>query len=130
MYARIEKKRELLEVLQTKAERSTVSFDGMPKAAANPHARENSVVSVADLSSDIERDIVQMLDLQHDIGNAIAAVQDSKLQSILELRYLAFLPWKKVADVFGYSVSSTIRLHGDALKEVTVPEKYQHAETV
>ena len=128
MDAIIEQKQELLEEMRTRAERTTVAFNGMPKAAANPHARENSIVCAADLSTEIEEDILQLFDIQHDIENAIATIQDSKLQSLLELRYLVFLPWKKIADTLGCSMTSIIRLHSKALHLVVVPEKYKDIE--
>lgn len=48
----------------------------------------------------------------------IRAIKKPRHQQVLELRYLAGLPWRAVADAMGYAdVKSVFRVHGWALLE-------------
>ena len=77
-----------------------------------------------DLEREINADIDRLVDLKAEARKAINAVSDPVQQLILELRYLCYKPWLEIAETIGYSEATVYRLHGEALKNIAVPEKF------
>ena len=55
----------------------------------------------------------------------IAALENPEQQLILELRYLCFKQWSAIMEEMGISETSVYRIHGEALKNIVVPEKWE-----
>ena len=77
-----------------------------------------------DLEREINADIDRLVDLKAEARKAINAVTDPDQQLILELRYLCYKPWLEIAETIGYSEPTVYRLHGEALKNIRVPDKF------
>lgn len=60
-----------------------------------------------------------MYKARQEVVNTIQQVPDPTLQRLLELRYIECLSWERIAVELHYTFRHTIRLHGDALKEVS-----------
>ncbi len=56
------------------------------------------------------------------IKDAIKRVEDFKLQSILEYRYLLGIPLNEISDHMNYSYTHTKRLHEKAVNEIVFSE--------
>ena len=85
-----------------------------------------------DYEKDANRLIDQLVTKRLEIENAIKSVRDDAQREVLERRYLLFQRWesrfdgrtgeyiKGIAESMGYSERQIYRLHGKALKNVSV----------
>ena len=63
--------------------------------------------------------------LKQDIIRRIKAVKEPELQTILDLRYLAYMRWEQIAIELDYGIDNVYILHRKALDQITVPETLQ-----
>lgn len=73
----------------------------------------------------VNNEIDQLIDLRQAIRNAILEVTDKDQQLLLRLRYLECLSWPEIQDRMALSKQQVHNIHGEALKVVQVPAKYQ-----
>lgn len=92
---------------------------GMPRGGQ--HDWTNAVDRAVDMTSDITREIMELVQLKAEINRTIAAVPDERCRTLLELRYRSYLTWEQIAERMGYDVRWVYRLHGEALLLVHVP---------
>lgn len=92
---------------------------GMPRGGQ--HDWTNAVDRAVDMTSDITREIMELVRLKAEINRTIAAVPDERCRTLLELRYRSYLTWEQIAERMGYDVRWVYRLHGEALLLVHVP---------
>jgi DNA-directed RNA polymerase specialized sigma subunit len=78
------------------------------------------LAKIADMSTEIEREIDELVDLKHEIAEAIYLVDNPELRALLELRYACFKPWSAIAEKLGYSERRVYELHGAALKKIVI----------
>lgn len=91
-----------------------------------------AVAKVLDYEKNANRLIDELVMKRLEIENAIKGVQDAAQREVLERRYLLFQRWesrfdertgeyvKGIAESMGYSERQIYRLHGKALKNVSV----------
>lgn len=91
-----------------------------------------AVAKVLDYEKNANRLIDKLVTKRLEIENAIKGVQDAAQREVLERRYLLFQRWgsrfdertgeyvKGIAESMGYSERQIYRLHGKALKNVSV----------
>lgn len=119
---RINSKIQQVASLNDLATKATSTLTGMPH---NPnHATstmEETIAKIIDLQAEINSDIDRLVDLKQEITATIKAVGNSEYQTILEKRYLCFLPWEQIAVDMGYSIRNVQILHGKALTSVVLP---------
>ena len=121
---RIDSKIEQLKALNLLATKCTSTLSDMPKSQSISNSRlEDTVVKIVDLQEEINRDIDQLVDLKAEARRLINQVKEPDQQLVLELRYLCFKPWAEIMDALGISETSVYRIHGEALKNIAVPEK-------
>ena len=110
---------ESLSCLATKA--SGIS-DGIPVSTGGYAASrlESIAVRLADLSTEIEKDNVELTEITGQIRSAISSVGDQTMEDILEMRYLDMLKWEEISAMMGLSVDYTYQLHRRALEIVQV----------
>lgn len=122
---RIQSKLEQIEEIRSLAAKMSTVYSDMPKNPnRNLHPMENSIVKFLDLEDELRYDISMLLALKKDIINRINAVNNADLQTVLELRYLSYMPWGDIASQLGYSVDNVYKLHRSALDKMTVPDDY------
>ena len=103
----------------------TATLSDMPRPdSPNKQRMEETICKIVDLEREINADIDRLVDLKAEARKAINAVSDPVQQLILELRYLCYKPWLEIAETIGYSEATVYRLHGEALKNIAVPEKF------
>jgi DNA-directed RNA polymerase specialized sigma subunit len=118
---RIDAKLEQLDSLRSLAMKATSALSDMPRGAnANPHRTEDVLAKIADMSTDVEREIDRLVDLKRDIGNAIESVDDPDARLLLELRYVNFKTWIDIAATTGFCRRHIYRLHDAALNKIMV----------
>ena len=70
--------------------------------------------------------IKEIAETRKDIESAIYAVTDSKLCTLLMMRYLNGRTFEQISVLMHYSYLHVVhRLHPEALKAVKIPEKYE-----
>ena len=123
---RIESKLGQIEELHDLAKKATVTYSDMPKNPNRGHSRmEDCICKIIDLESEINQDMIQLVELKKDIIGRIKAVESTELQTVLELRYLSYMRWEEIAIELGYGIDNVFRLHRNALDEIKIPETIQ-----
>lgn len=106
--------------------KATVTYSDVPKNPNRDGSRmEDAVIKIVDLESEINQDMIQLVELKKDIIERIKAVESTELQTILELRYLSYMRWEEIAIELGYGIDNVFRLHRNALDEIEIPERIQ-----
>ena len=122
---RINSKLEQVTRLRENVTNCTAMLSDMPRPdSPNKQRMEETICKIVDLEQEINADIDRLVDLKAEARKAINAVSDPVQQLILELRYLCYKPWLEIAETIGYSEATVYRLHGEALKNIAVPEKF------
>lgn len=120
--ARIERKIEERERLESRLLTGRITnLTGMPRGGQ--YDWTDSAVNLIQLSEKIDAEIADLCRIKRQVNDAIDAVADLRLRRVLELRYRNYQSWDAIAKELGYVHRHVIRLHGEALKCVTVPEK-------
>ena len=123
---RINSKLEQVMTLRETATKATATLTDMPRSdSPNLQSMENTIVKIVDLENEINRDIDRLVDLKAEVRQLIAALENPEQQLILELRYLCFKQWSVIMEEMGISETSVYRIHGEALKNIVVPEKWE-----
>ena len=123
---RIESKIDQIAILNDLATKATVTYSDMPKNPNKGHSRmEDCICQIIDLESEINKDMMQLVELKKDIIRRIKAVESAELQTILELRYLSYMRWEQIAIELGYGIDNVYYLHRKALDEISIPETLQ-----
>ena len=107
-----------LRALATKAT-STIS-DNLPSGSQNVQAMEDNIVKIIDLENEINKDISTLVDLRREIVGVIKRISNPEYQTLLELRYLCFYSWEKVAVEMDYDLRYMHKLHRKALEQCSV----------
>lgn len=77
---------------------------------------EEAACAIADLQSELRREICELVKTEQEIGKAInSAITDPTLKTILEMRYLNCLRWEEIAFALNLTLRWTLALHKKAL---------------
>lgn len=89
---------------------------------SNPNCSGDAIGRAVAKVVDYEREANEMVDAlvckRMEIETTIADVQDEKQRTVLEMRYLFFESWEKIAVTMAYSVQHIYRIHASGLKSV------------
>lgn len=111
-----------LERLNALATRATTTFSEVPfTGTPNPHRTEDIIIKIIALEDTIKEDMKALVEQKREISESIRRVGDTEYRSLLEKRYLSFKKWEEIADEMHVSLRTVYRMHGEALKNVTVP---------
>ncbi|MDO5299974.1 MAG: DUF1492 domain-containing protein [Clostridia bacterium] len=123
---RINSKLEQVMKLRETAAKVTATLSDMPRPESPKcQSMEETIVKIVDLENEINRDIDRLVDLKAEARRTIARLENPEQQLILELRYLCFKQWSAIMGEMGISETSVYRIHGEALKNIVVPEKWE-----
>jgi hypothetical protein len=119
---RIKTKERRLEWLRSHAVYVSPKLPEVPRAPSMRRSPvEDAVVRISELELEISSGITQLMQLRKDIAEAIRAINSMECETLLEMRYLAFLSWYQVAAQLDYSQDYIYHLHRKALALVRVP---------
>jgi len=122
LYNRIKTKERQLDWLRSHAVYVSPKLAEVPKV---PSIRlspvEEAVVHITEWENEINTSIAQLMRLKTEIAEAIRSVNSMECETLLEMRYLAFLAWDQVAAQLNYSQDYIYHLHRKALGLVRVP---------
>ena len=123
---RIESKLGQIEDLHDLKTKMAVTYSDMSKNPNNDHSKmEDCICKIIDLESEINQDLMALVELKRDIIGRIKAVESTEFQTVLELRYLSYMRWEEIAIELGYGIDNVFRLHRNALNEIKIPETIQ-----
>ena len=123
---RINSKIEQVASLNELATKCTSSLTGMPRNPNHATSRMADVVAkIIDLQAEINRDIDTLVDLKREIVSVIKGIENLEYQTLLEKRYLCFLPWEQIAVDMNYGIDNVFKLHKKALAQVVDPAALQ-----
>lgn len=87
--------------------------------SSTPYDRIGEITAkLVDLEREINEDIDHSVDVQREILAAISTVEDERLRTLLELKYINCLTLEEIAVRMGYCYMQICRLHGKALSAV------------
>ena len=119
---RINSKLQQIESLRSLTQRVTVAYGGeVVSHTRNVTSMQDTIVRLMQAEEELNREIDRLVDLKAEIMCVIKAVASPEHQTLLELRYLCFKPWKVIADRMGYNVRHVYRLHDEAVESITIP---------
>ncbi len=119
---RIRTKERQLDWLRSHAVYVSPKLAEVPKAPSIRRSPvEEAVVRITELETEINTGIAQMMRLKTEIADVIRSVNSMECETLLEMRYLAFLSWDQVAAQLSYSQDYIYHLHRKALALVRVP---------
>jgi DNA-directed RNA polymerase specialized sigma subunit len=110
--------------LKTLATHTTSTISDMPKAQGSVSRMEDTVIKIITMEHEIDDEIDKLVDLKVEVRKQISLMEDARCRLILEERYLNGQTWEGIAADLGYTVRNVQILHGKALQEFQVPEKY------
>lgn len=120
---RISSKLEQVMKLREAATKATATLCDMPRPdSPNIQAMESTICKIVDLEREINEDVDRLIDLKAEARRVIQQITEPDQQLVLELRYLCYKPWTEIMSEIGYSEATLYRLHGEALKNIRVPE--------
>ncbi len=117
---RIDCKMEQLESLRALATKVNSIMSDMPKGDRNYRTMEENIASIIDLEGEINNDVNKLLNLKKEITSVVRSVNNQEYQTLLELRYLNFINWEKIASKMGYSMPHIFRIHAKALNNLKI----------
>lgn len=120
---RINSKLEQVMKLRETSTKATATLSDMPRSdTPNVHRLEDTICKIIDLENEINHDIDKLVDLKREARDVIGQLSDPDQQLILEMRYLSYKSWTQIMEELDYSETSIYRLHGQALKNLVIPQ--------
>lgn len=122
---RIDKEIEAMLVARKRAYDRCTSVTTCPRevVVTSSHDPDTAMIALLNIETLIDERIDQLNQIKAEIFNAITAVPDCTLRTLLIERYINFKTWEQIAVDMGYSYSNiTHKLHPAALKAVEIPK--------
>jgi hypothetical protein len=94
---------------------NSVLSDMSPNATLNFKKMEDASAKILDLENEISENINYLVDLKQNIMNTIKKIGNSEYQTILEMRYLCFESWEKIAENMLCSFRQLYRIRNGVL---------------
>ncbi len=86
---------------------------------SQPYDRVGEITArIVDLEQEINEDIDRLINIQAEISSAIHTVQELRLRTILEMRYINCMTLEEIAKHMHYSYPQIRRLHEKALRQI------------
>ena len=110
---------ERIQQLRALAERRTTVYgrEKVSGSGAMDH-RMDVVARIVDAERELDEWIDRLIVLRSQIQATISRLQDGRMRTLLELRYLNGHSWEVIAERMGYSTRNIYNLHNAALKAV------------
>ena len=122
----INSKYKMIDRLRSLSTKCTSSVTGMPKNPGRSlSGMADAAIKIADLENEIQADISKLVDLKREIMLCIDTAENPEHKALLELRYLCYCPWNKIAEEMGFGIDNVFKLHKKALKTLKIPETLQ-----
>ena len=116
---RLKARRHRLEYLRSHIESTSIQITGMPKGTPGVvSVMEEQAARIVDLELDIKKDEKDLDVARKEIEQAINAIGNEGLATILQMRYLDYMKWEDIMASLDYCRSYLYELHGRALRMI------------
>lgn len=106
------------------AQRCTANYDSIGSTnASKTNRQENIYIKIADQSKQIDEQIDKLVNIRNEIEQLINTVSDTDGQSILRMRYLAYMSMSDIADIMGCTRTTIYRKYNKSIEELAEREK-------
>ena len=106
------------------AQRCTANYDSIGSInASKTNSQEMLYIKIADQSKQIDEQIDKLVDIRNEIERLINTVTDPDGQSILRMRYLAYMSMSDIADIMGCTRVTVYRKYNKSIEELAEREK-------
>ena len=68
----------------------------------------------------IEKQLERLYEIKTEVTDAISAVDNPTYRQLLQLRYIEFCKWERIAEIMNYSHRQIFRLHYKALDSIKI----------
>lgn len=104
------------------AERCTASYENSGgTSGGHENSQERILHQICDDDLKIAEQIDNLLNCRRDVQTAIAEVKNDEYETILYMRYLAYMGMQEIADTLHYDRKTITRKHLSALDKVKCP---------
>ena len=100
------------------ATQSTLKTGEVRVQFSHQNCAEMSMVRYTHYSLQIDKLIDELVAVKREILITVAQVSDARFRTLLELRYISFYSWEKIAEEMSYTPRQIHRLHKKALDKV------------
>ncbi len=114
---RLKLEREKLERLRAAVEYRSPAFEG---GGCRSLDRSEIIDRLADREYRYEQMAAEYIAFYDEVNERIGQIGDSVLSEVLERRYLLYQKWEDIAAAMNYTVRHITRLHGEALKKMSL----------
>lgn len=105
---------------QSRAERVTASYSLTPGRGHDGDRMQTAVENIFEVHAMLYDRLIDAAELRKGIQTAIDTVQDERLRTLLEYRYIDGRKWESIADDLSIDFRHTLRLHCRALTQVKI----------
>lgn len=114
----IQTKENEIEIWQTKRLKITTSFSERVEGTKELDPIVGATIKIIDLQNELNQRIDELVDIKTQIVRLIDGVQGNEYKLLLELRYLSFKSWEKIAVEMNYNWRTVFKVHNRALQEI------------
>ena len=111
---RIDNKTEEIARMRAKLEKTNSKLSDMPRGGSGGDWTDGAI-KVIEWEAQVNAEIARLCEIKRQIGEVIDAVEDSRLRTLLEMRYRNYYSFERIAYEMSYSWRHTIRMHAAAL---------------
>lgn len=83
------------------------------------------IEKITELKNKINNELENCIALKNEIWDTINTVENNDEKLVLRLRYIEFMKWTDISLKMRYSERRIYKIHGQALKNVSIPERVQ-----
>lgn len=116
----IRTKREQIEILKEQSEILSSEFSEKVKTSKNKNTQSDLIIKIIELKEDYEKELDNLLTIKKNISKLISNIQDLKIKTILEQRYINTKSFPEIALFTNYSIKHVHRLHAEGLSKLEV----------
>lgn len=82
------------------------------------NSQETAMVKYLEYDEKIQRRLKRLYEIKAEVIDAISAVDNPTYRQLLQLRYIEFCKWERIAEVMGYGRTQIFKLHLRALDTI------------
>lgn len=118
-------KRELERLWSQATGLSGADFSERVQGTPTDNGIDGIVEKITELKRKINAELEHCITLKNEIWDTINAVSNDDERLLLRLRYIEFMKWTDISLEMRYSERRIFKIHGQALKNVIIPERVQ-----
>ena len=120
-FAALEAEARLATFRERYAGAKAILLDDMPKGGSGPHDLSDYAAKLDELEVDLLTSIKRETDRQVAVKATIGKCPNDMHRRLLSMIYIDWLSFGEIADAMGYSIRQIVRLHRQAIDELTCP---------